>query len=451
MALRIRKNNKANNALAGLERGLGNGFQMGMEARRTRLFEDREARNEERAIREAQRIDQEMQRENTERGAAQEAVGAMAQAEMPEREIPASGGTPFGGPAQVGRPDPAAMQRREKWARIGEIAKRMDPKTALTFLSATKEREKEAITEQNRVRVRRQFETMLGDGSFKLEQDESGVQSPEEMEEAQSKLDASIEQIQQAVAGEDFNPDQVQNQIAKLTSGLVKSDARKQFRMGKIAQLDADVAALGQPGPDGTPPQGSPAIRNAQAQKLLTMKNAYKRAAWAFDDPKAMAKFEAEWADTMAGVADRDGIKIPLDQVQKYDARERARVEEKHAADMRESAMRAKWYGEREKAGASTRSPDTAIQKEIREIQDKVIAGDITQEDGAAMLKSRGVEPAQAAQPGPDAGPLKDIPDKDLRAKGIEMGRALVDAGKGEEAQALARALLAEMKRRGIK
>lgn len=489
MAIIIRKNGAANNALAGLERGLNSGIGIGLEAARTRAAQEEAAKRTQLAREQAMRIDQELQREAAERAAAQEAAGMMADefgraspGEGLELQDPANGepggivkwgsdqsASPLAkmGPAvTVPRPTRGAPSPRPagpsgpKWDRIKEIAKRMDPAAARVFIQDARDREIEAKQETHRGELQQRISEMLRQGAGKTDPELAEWMSPEDIANGDAEYESALEKLSALAQDPKSNPALIEAELAGLQKNRIKSEGAALGRMSYFQQITEQAQNA-----NGVKP-----FSPQQGMKVRTLMAAYRQDPSIAANPQRMEQFRKEWdlairGKTMVGgqewfiddAQQAQDLMMRANQSKVAESEARAALDQARASGKVGLGSRsaesggldaeayldasAKWAGLADELGipAAERERRLKISEQYRQ------AAEGGEQPTVAPPKGKGVSDAQIE--GPAVFGFKDIPDAELRAKGVEMGRAITDPKKKIE---FAKALVAEMKRRGI-
>lgn len=336
MAIIIRKNNGLNNALAGMERGLNNGMQLGLEASRTRAAQEEAAKRTQLAREQAMRIDQEMQREAAERAAAQEAAGMMADefgraspGEGLELQDPANGepggivkwgsdqpASPLAkmGPAvTVPRPTRGAPSPRPagpsgpKWDRIKEIAKRMDPAAARVFIQDARDREIEAKQETHRGELQQRISEMLRQGAGKTDPELAEWMSPEDIANGDAEYESALEKLSAIASDPKSNPALIEAELAGLQKNRIKSEGAALGRMSYFQQITEQAQNA-----NATKP-----FSPQQGMKVRTLMAAYRQDPSIAASPQRMEQFRKEWDLAIRGKTMVGGQEWSIDDAEK--------------------------------------------------------------------------------------------------------------------------------------
>lgn len=337
MAIIVRKNNQASNALAGLERGLATGLGFGLDVARQQKNNEEDQFRRQQAIEQARRIDEQIQRENSERAAAQEGIATIAE---PSAD-PMMRAPNMAGPAIAG-----AMQQ-DKRARIAEIAKRMDPRAAFVFIEEAKRREVDDLMERERSKLRDDMARAKSEGSFRSIPDEGGLLSPEEVAEGDAEFESGVDRIAALLADPNSNPLQLRAEYGQLRKGRIVAKGKAAGRLQTLTQLKEQAASL------ATPPTPR------QAQALATMQELFKMSPETYDDPRAMQEFQQRYADALQGytMVGRERVKFEDEDVVR-----RLMIQEQQARNALIQAQR----GYYEAGAAQRETPKPALPEKDR-------------------------------------------------------------------------------------
>lgn len=290
MAIKItRKNNGLNNALRGAERGINNGMQIGMQMRRQAQDEQESQTRQRLALQQAARIGQQIDMEMAERAAAQEGIAATAAdyANDPSAALDA------GMKAGPGVAMAVGSAQQDKWGKLGEIARRMDPAAARLFLQDAKARDVAATQERARNQLRDEITEKRRQGAYKTDPESAAWLDPQEVAEGDAMREDAAGKLTALLADPNSNPKDIAEQESRLSRSSIlaegTSGARAQFFQGLTDQANAAMQASGG--------MFSP----AQGKRIRTMMSAFRQTPRMYDDPKAMAEFQAAFADALQG------------------------------------------------------------------------------------------------------------------------------------------------------
>lgn len=468
MAIKItRKNNKLNNALRGASQGLTQGLALGMQARQIASQEENRRQLTALAVQQAKQVSDQIDRELAQQAAASEAVGVQAQDYANSPTAPLSAGMKAG----PGVAAAVGMSQQDKWGKIGEIAKRMDPKAARLFLEDAKSRETQAIKERGLAGFRDKIARITSEGADKSDPEARPWMDPATVAEGDAEYANGLKNLSMMAADPNADPVVLDQQLGELIKKRAKSEGAAHGRANQFQGFtDQANNAMQAAGGSFAPEQG---------RAIRTMMSMFRQAPWIYDDPKAMKDFQAKFQDALQGyttVGDQrvrfedEGTvrnllmqnaelknrylqsQIQSEQAQGryYDAGAQGKLTPKAPTPAQTGAMtdaqRQGAIADLEKILADPTIPEENQKRLKKRLKDLEGGGAPSLDVPAPAVGDPGVTDAQIEGPAPSA--LKDIPNDQLRDKGIEMGRAITDPTKQ---RAFAEAVLAEMKRRGIK
>jgi hypothetical protein len=491
MAIVIKKKSGLNHAMQGLREGFQYGVPLGQ---RTRALNDDRAQvleHQRLARQRAQQISEQIDRELAETAAAREGVGVLADetfgggepVEMPGAQLgggapdgvqpvpmpsgPAGGrGAIGGGPRPVPMPNGPPGQRggmQNPRDRIKQIAMRMDPATARVFLADVKDREIAAAKERGLKDFADRIATIESEGLMKSDPESRMWKTPEELAEYDAELQTGLKNLHsEATLDPDADPVELETKLATLTKNTSKSDGKADYRgqqfMALTEQANQAAAATG-----GMMPP-------AQGQKVRTMLKLFKRDPRIADNQEAYAKFQAEFNDATQGytrVGDQR-VRFEDEQTVRKLMMEKAELANRYEQARIQSEQAQARYYDAGAQGRLTPKPMTPSQSGAMTEKDRVelgikyrtLAQDANPAEAAEYLRRADAieaggeaEPVQGGAPVMDgpANALSGIATEELHAKGVEMIREVARTKGAKAAEDLARAIVAEKKRRGLK
>jgi len=290
MAIKItRKNGQLNRAAAGFAAGFTPGLALGMQARQNAAQEENRRQLTALAVQQAKQVSDQIDRELAQNQAATEAVGVQAQDYANSPTAPLNAGMKAG----PGVAAAVGMSQQDKWGKIGEIAKRMDPKAARLFLEDAKSRETQAIKERGLAGFRDKIARITSEGADKSDPEARPWMDPATVAEGDAEYANGLKNLSLMAADPNADPVVLDQQLGELIKKRAKSEGAAHGRANQFQGFtDQANNAMAAAGGSFAPEQG---------RAIRTMMSTFRQAPWIYDDPKAMQAFQAKFQDALQG------------------------------------------------------------------------------------------------------------------------------------------------------
>lgn len=266
-----RKNNAINNAMAGLERGLGQGIAIGQRSRALQQDEDNAAFARQQALRQAQIVDSELRREEQARQAESQAVGELADKNNPwdavKKGAPGNGAFAGVGPAL----STVGLSQQDKRVKTiaQELARRGRLKEAMIFVEESQQKATRQADEDHRSEVMSRISRSMQDGSlFGTNPDGSKIDN--------ENVNKSIKNLTELISNPNVPAVAIELEYNKLLSGAASDQSAFDNKNAFVDNLRQRFAALGeQQVQNGTQtPESSLAQHKQQARVNSLINNA---------------------------------------------------------------------------------------------------------------------------------------------------------------------------------
>lgn len=398
MTLTIRsKNSKANAALGGFAGSFAQGIGIGQRQQVIDQQAQEDAFRQEQALRQASRVDAELQREAVERAAGQQAAASLVGEGDPLQGQPPSGaqaGAAIGAGVGGGMGGAVAggmlgAQDQQAIDRVKAIASHMEPKAAAMFVQAANEKHRQLVDDRERKQLTDQVSRGTAAGSY-------FTQQPDGTRTSTPAVDKALQQFSEAAADKNTPPATLRMLKANLDREQIIAKSTFERVQRTMGDLRTRIDQAAQPSTPGPQTATDFAASSAKTGKLQMMASAYEHLApQLMADPKAFREFEAkfwpEFAQTEAGIAFQDKDYGPVSFA---------------AADQ---FMRLKQESEQWKAQASQAQAALNAAKQSQLPQQ--LENDTTRAQAAKTAAER---PRQAT---PGSGPQRPPSDEDLYQK----------------------------------
>lgn len=290
MAIKItRKNGGLNRAVGGFAAAFPQALALGMQARQNAAQEENRRQLTALAVQQAKQVSDQLDRELAQQTAESEAVGTVAQDYANSPTAPLNAGMKAG----PGVAAAVGTAQQDKWGKLGEIAKRMDPKAARLFLEDVRQRETQAVKERGLASFRDKIARIESEGAMVSDPEARPWMDPALLAEGDAKKSATLKNLAMMAADPNADPVLLDQKLGELIRESAKAEGAAYGRADAFRgmQQQAEAAAAASGG----------MFAPEQGRAIRTMMSAFRQSPTLYDDPEAMRKFQAKFQDALQG------------------------------------------------------------------------------------------------------------------------------------------------------
>lgn len=288
-----RKNSAINNALGGLERGIGQGIALGQRSRALQQDEDNAAFARQQALRQAQIVDSELRREDQGRQAEAQAVGELADTSNPWDSV-RQGGAMIGPAVATAR----LSQQEQRVKNIAqELARRGKSKEAMIFLEEAQKKATKQADADHRAEILSRISRSMQDGSlFGTNPDGSKIEN--------ENVNKAVKSLTEMIANPDVPSVAIELQYNQLLAGAANDqsafDNKNAFVDGlrqRFASLDEQQQQTGLQTSESSLAQHK---RQARINSLINNASQFYHAMFPAKPTAQSAKLASDFMDQVA-------------------------------------------------------------------------------------------------------------------------------------------------------